>query len=81
MQGIIRRLDVANRMLVVEAGDGKELTVRLPVDASIDVVEHETMGTMGGDMEDLEVGYLVEVDIGHEHEDGTCTCASLECVS
>jgi hypothetical protein len=49
--------------------------------ANIEVREPTTMGTMGGTLEDLREGYFVEVELGADHADGKCACASLICVS
>jgi len=39
------------------------------------------MGTRGGTLEDLGIGYLVQVDV-HDHQDGGhCHCSSLISIS
>ena len=80
VQGQIRHLDVAGRSAVIALDDGREVTVTFPPDAGIEVREPATMGTMGGTLEDLKVGYWVEVDL-HEHGEALCSCHSLVCVS
>ncbi len=39
------------------------------------------MGTMGGELEDLQEGYYVEVEVGAQDADGKWSCDSLVCVS
>ncbi len=81
LEGTITKLDMAARTVVVRTGDGRDVTARVPQDAVIEVAEPETMGTMGGELEDLEEGYLVQLDV-HEHAgDDACTCVALVCVS
>ena len=81
LEGIIRKLDYKNRTAVIAVDDGQKLTVKFPEDIVIAVSEPETVGTMGGDLEDLEVGYLVEFEVHDHQDDGTCTCVSLESIS
>lgn len=81
LEGTITRLDLEARTVVVRTGDGREVTATVPRDTIIEVAEPETMGTMGGELEDLEEGYLVQLDV-HDHADETaCTCLSLVCIS
>ncbi len=79
--GRIKTLDVANRRVVIATPEGKEMTLTFPEGANIEVAEPETMGTMGGELEDLQEGYYVEVEVSEYSADGSCTCASLVCVS
>ncbi len=79
--GRIKTLDVANRRAVIATADGQDMVVTFPADALIEVAEPETMGTMGGELEDLYEGYFVEIDVAAHDADGSCTCASLVCVS
>lgn len=81
VEGKIRKLDFAERTVVVQTVDGRELTARVPLGTSIEISEPETMGTMGGALEDLEVGYLVELQVDEHESNGACTCSSLVCVS
>ena len=81
LEGTIRKLDLENRTAVIAVTDGKKLTVKFPEDLVIGVSELETVGTMGGDLEDLDVGYIVEFEVHDHQEDGTCTCLSLESIS
>lgn len=80
VEGTIKRLDLTSRTALVALSDGKELAVTFPEHANIEVAEPETMGTMGGTIEDLREGFIVELDLQH-HADGSCTCVSAVCVS
>jgi len=80
VQGQIRHLDPAKRLAVIGLDDGREVSVTFPPKANIEVREPSTMGTMGGTLEDLQVGYWVNVEI-HEHGNGPCSCSSLVCIS
>lgn len=81
VEGKILKLDLAERTVVVRTSDGRELTAKVPQGTSIEISEPETMGTMGGDLEDLDVGYLVELNVDEHEGNGACTCSSLVCVS
>ncbi|MDH4246298.1 MAG: hypothetical protein OEW39_00605 [Deltaproteobacteria bacterium] len=81
MEGFIRRLDPESRTVFITARDGKEHTVTVPETAAIEIIENATMGTIGGKFKDLEVGFLVHVDVHDVHENGTCHCSSLVCIS
>lgn len=80
VQGQIRQLDPAKRLAVIALDDGREVTVTFPAKANIEVLEPATMGTMGGTLEDLKVGYWVNAEI-HEHGNTPCSCSSLVCIS
>jgi hypothetical protein len=77
----IKKVDVASRTVVINTQDNREITLSFPQGANIEVTEPTTMGTMGGDIEDLKEGYFVEVELGASAADGRCACASLVCVS
>ena len=77
----IKKIDLAQRTVVVTTQDEQELTLTFPKGANIEVTEPSTMGTMGGDLEDLREGYFVEVELGAHGSDGKCACASLVCIS
>jgi hypothetical protein len=77
----IKKIDLAQRTVVVTTQDKQELTLTFPTGANIEVTEPSTMGTMGGDLEDLREGYFVEVELGAHGSDGQCACASLVCIS
>ena len=80
-EGRIKKIDVAHRTAVITTPEGQELTLTFPDGANIEVHEPSTMGTMGGDLEDLKEGYFVEVEVGAHDAEGKCSCASLICVS
>jgi len=80
VQGQIRQLDPAKRLAVIALDDGREVAVTFPVEANIEVLEPATMGTMGGTLADLKVGYWVEAEL-HEHGQNACSCTSLICIS
>jgi hypothetical protein len=81
IEGRIKTLDVANRRAVIITADAREVTVSFPDQATIEVAEPETMGTVGGEVEDLQEGFYVEIEVAAHETDGSCTCASLVCVS
>jgi len=81
IEGQIKKIDLAHRTVMITTQDNQELTLTFPKGANIEVTEPSTMGTMGGDLEDLKEGYFVEVQLGAHDSDGKCSCASLICVS
>lgn len=81
IEGRIKTLDVAHRTAVITTQDNQEIALTFPEGANIEVHEPATMGTMGGDLEDLKEGYFVEVELGAHDAEGKCACASLICVS
>lgn len=76
----IRQLDLDHRRVVLALEDGREVAVTFAPDANIEVVEPTTLGTMGGTLEDLRVGYWVKAELS-EHGQETCHCSALLCVS
>ncbi len=81
IEGRIKTLDVANRRAVVTTRDHQDIAITFPEGATIEVAEPETMGTMGGELSDLQEGFYVEVEVRDHRADGSCTCATLVCVS
>jgi hypothetical protein len=81
LAGKISKLNLAERTLVVLTDDGREITAKVPHSASIEVSEPEAMGTMGGSLEDLEEGFLVELDVHEVRDDHPCTCISVVSIS
>lgn len=79
--GRIKKLDVANRKGIITTHEGEDVPVTFPDDAVIEVAEPETMGTMGGELTDLQEGFEVEVEVAEGGADGDFSCASLVCVS
>lgn len=81
IEGKIRTLDPIARRMVVALADGRELSIRMPPTAAIEIPEPETMGTMGGTLGDLEEGYLVQIEAREADAEGTLRCESLVCLS
>ena len=77
----IKKIDLTQRTVVITTQDNQELTLTFPDGANIEVTEPATMGTMGGDLEDLKEGYFVEVELRSHEADGKCVCTSLISVS
>jgi hypothetical protein len=77
--GQIRRLDPTERTALIALDDGREVAVTFPSHANIEVLEPTTLGTMGGTLEDLKVGYWVEAQI--PDGESPCACSSLRCLS
>ena len=77
----IKKIDLVHRTVIVTTEDKQELTLTFPTGANIEVTEPSTMGTMGGELEDLREGYFVEVELSAHGSDGRCACASLVCIS
>jgi hypothetical protein len=78
--GQIREIDVSKRTAVIALENGREVTLSFPPGANIEVLEPATLGTMGGTLADLKVGYWVNASIP-EPADGACSCSSLVCLS
>jgi len=81
IEGQIKKIDLAERIVTITTSGDQELTLTFPEGANIEVTEPTTMGTMGGELEDLKEGYFVEVELGAHESDGKCACASLVCIS
>lgn len=81
IEGRIKKIDLPHRTVIITTQDNQEITLTFPEGANIEVTEPSTMGTMGGDLEDLKEGYFVEVELGAHGSDGKCACASLVCIS
>jgi hypothetical protein len=77
----IKKIDLEQRTVTIKTQDNRELTLTFPQGANIEVTEPTTMGTMGGDLQDLKEGYFVEVDLAAHDADGKCSCTSLVCIS
>jgi hypothetical protein len=80
VDGQIRELDPALRRVVLALENGREVTMTVAPDANIEVVEPATLGTMGGTLEDLRVGYWVKAELS-EPGVPACSCTSILCVS
>ena len=81
IEGKINKLDLANRTAVLEDADGKEITLKFPERMNVEIVEPEGMGLMGGELEDLDHGYMVQVNLSTEDENGVCVCDSIVSLS
>jgi len=81
IEGKINKLDLVNRTAVLEDATGKEITLKFPERMNVEICEPETMGTMGGDLEDLEQGFHVQVDVASTQDDGTHVCDAVVCLS
>ncbi len=77
----IKKVDVAHRTAVITTEDNQELSITFPEEANIEVAEEETMGTVGGELTDLQEGFYVELELGAQDADGKWSCGSLVCIS
>jgi hypothetical protein len=78
--GQIRQIDTEQRTAVIALEDGREIALSFPPSANIEVLEPTTLGTMGGTLGDLKVGYWVDASIPTPAE-SACSCSSLVCFS
>lgn len=81
IEGRIKQLDIANRSALIVEGNGNEITVNFALRTNVEVIEDETVGLMGGELEDLEVGYEVEFEVASINEDGSIICDSIASIS
>ena len=81
IEGRIRHLDVASRSALIVEENGNEITVNFALRTNVEVIEDETVGLMGGELEDLEEGYEVEIEVASINKDGSIICDSIACVS
>ena len=81
IEGRITKLDLENRSAVIVLDDGTERAVKFPERMNVEIVEDETMGHQGGELEDLENGFEVEVELASQNEDGSFVCESVMCIS
>ena len=81
IEACIKKVDLERRTVMIATEDNRKITLTFPEGINIEVREPTTMGTMGGNLEDLREGYLVEVELGAQDGNGNCACASLICVS
>ena len=66
---------------VIVEESGNRIQVNFALRINVEVIEDETVGLMGGELEDLEEGYQVEVEVASKNEDGSIVCDSIACVS
>ena len=59
IEGRISQLDLENRSAVVVEENGNQIQVNFALRTNVEVIEDETVGLMGGELEDLEEGYYV----------------------
>ena len=81
IEGRISQLDLENRSAVVVEENGNQIQVNFTLRTNVEVIEHETVGLMGGELEDLEEGYHVEVEVASTNDDGSIMCDSIASVS
>ena len=81
IEGRIKHLDVANRSALIVEGDGNEIQVNFALRTNVEVIEDETVGLMGGELEDLQEGFEVEIEVASKNKDGSVICDSIACVS
>ena len=81
IEGRISQLDLENRSAVVVEENGNQIQVNFALRTNVEVIEHETVGLMGGELEDLEEGYHVEIEVASKNDDGSIMCDSIACVS
>lgn len=81
IEGRIKHLDAANRSALIISENGKEIRVNFTLRTNVEIIEDETVGLMGGELEDLQEGYEVEIEVASTNEDGSIICDSIACVS
>lgn len=81
IEGRITNLDLQNRSAVIVQEDGTEHAVKFPERMNVEIIEDETMGHQGGELEDLENGFEVEVEFASQNDDGSFNCESVMCIS
>ena len=81
IEGRISQLDLENRSAVVVEENGNQIQVNFALRTNVEVIEDETVGLMGGELEDLEEGYYVEIVVASKNDDGSIICDSIACVS
>ncbi|MEE8433811.1 MAG: hypothetical protein V3S64_03395 [bacterium] len=80
-EGTIKKMDLANRSAIVTGEDGKEISIQFTERVNVEIGEEETAGWMGGELEDVEEGFIVELDLSSQKEDGSFMCDSVVCIS
>ncbi|MCH2285113.1 MAG: hypothetical protein MK434_08565 [SAR324 cluster bacterium] len=81
IEGRISQLDLENRSAVVVEENGNQIQVNFTLRTNVEVIEDETVGLMGGELEDLEEGYHVEIEVASTNDDGSIICDSIASVS
>ena len=81
IEGRISQLDFENRSAILVEENGNHIKVNFALRTNVEVIEDETVGLMGGELEDLEEGNHVEIEVASKNEDGSIVCDSIACVS
>jgi hypothetical protein len=81
IHGQIIRLDVKDSSATIRTESGEEHLVRFTENTDIEVAEPCSLGTMGGTVADLTLGYHVKVALDDHNPDGTRNCSSLVSIS
>lgn len=81
VEGTIRSIDYARRSALVEMRDGRKVELHFPLNAHIEVSEPASGGLQGGTLEDLGIGYLVQVDYHEDASGQPCHCTNLISIS
>ena len=81
IEGRISQLDLENRSAVIVEENGNQILLNFALRTNVELIEHETVGLMGGELEDLEEGYHVEIEVASTNDDGSIMCDSIACVS
>ena len=81
IEGRISQLDLENRSAVVVEENGNQIQVNFALRTNVEVIEDETVGLMGGELEDLEEGYYVEIEVASKNDYGSIIGDSIACVS
>ena len=81
IEGRISQLALENRSAVVVEENGNQIQVNFTLRTNVEVIEDETVGLMGGELEDLEEGYHVEIEVASTNDDGSIICDSIASVS
>ena len=81
IEGRISQLDLENRSAVIVEENGNKIQVNFTLRTNVEVIDDETVGLMGGELEDLEEGYHVEIEVASTNDDGSIMCDFIACVS
>ena len=81
IEGRISQLDLENRSAVIVEENGNQIQVNFTLRTNVEIIEDETVGLMGGELEDLEEGYHVEIEVASTNDDGSIICDSIASVS
>lgn len=81
IEGRITKLNLGDRTAVLVEENGNEIQVRFTERVNVEIAEDETMGMMGGELEDIEEGYTVEMDLADAGDDGIHRCDLVVCIS